>query len=165
MGSRILAALLILFGLFAVGGVLYKERSSLRLMLSGEHVSGVIVKAPAVDEESIPHSRYNLAGSGPATVSVHNLIVQFDAPEGRHESTTRMTYYEIDDLVGGTFNLEPIRGRTVDVRYLKRDPSISEVVHPLPWDTFWYPLLIAAASILGGVMLWRKRPVAAPPEA
>ena len=109
MGRRTLATLLTLFGLFAVGGVLYKERFSLRLMLFGEHASGVIVKALAVDEQSLSHSRYNLGGTGPATVSIYNLIAQFNGPEGTAESTTRMSYYEIDGLVGGTFNIEPIQ--------------------------------------------------------
>ena len=148
MRRKTFATLLILFGLSAIGGVLYQERLSLRLMLFGERVSGVVVKALAVDEEHLSHSRYNLGGSGPATVSIYNVIVQFAGPQGTSESTTRMTYYEIDDLVGGVFNVEPIRGMTVDVRYLKQAPSISEVVHPLPWDTFWYPLLIGAASIV-----------------
>ena len=75
MVRRTLAAPLILYGLFAVGGVLYKERFSLHLMLFGEHASGVIVKALAVDEQNLSHSRYNLVGSGPATVSIYNLIV------------------------------------------------------------------------------------------
>ncbi|MCP5306605.1 MAG: hypothetical protein H6953_14265 [Chromatiaceae bacterium] len=165
MGRRTLATLLTLFGLFAVGGVLYKERFSLRLMLFGEHASGVIVKALDVDEQNLSHSRYNLGGSGPTSVSIYHLIVQFAGPEGTSESTTRMNSYEIDDLVGGTFNIEPIRGRTVDVRYLKREPSISEVVHPLPWETFWYPLLIGVVSVVGGGLLSRNPKVTAPPKA
>ncbi|MCB1800999.1 MAG: hypothetical protein KDI82_04850 [Gammaproteobacteria bacterium] len=161
MGRRTLATLVILIGLFAVAGALYKERFSLRLMLLGEQASGVIVKAVAVDEQALSRSRYNLAASGPDTVSVYNLVVQFAGPQGTTESTTRMSYYEIDDLVAGTFNIEPIRGRTVAVRYLEQAPSISEVVHPLPWETFWYPLLIGAAAIAGGGLLMRKPPATA----
>ena len=164
MGSKSLATLLTLFGLFAVGGVLCKERLSLRLMLLGERTSGVIVQALAVDEQHLSHSRYNLGGSGSATIQIYNLIVRFAGPEGSSEATTRMTYYEIDDLVGGTFNIERIRGRMVDVRYLKRDPSISEVVHPLPWETFWYPLLIGAVSFVGGGLLLRHPPASVPTD-
>jgi hypothetical protein len=76
-----------------------------------------------------------------------------------------MTYYEIDDLVGGTFNIEPIRGRTVDARFLKQEPSISEMVHPLPWETFWYPPLIGAVSIGGGGLMLRKPPAVLPKQA
>ncbi len=153
MIRKSLAALSIIFGLLIFGAMIYGARHHLVLSLLGESTTGRIVAAAPDGAESISRSRYNLASDLPTSVGAYRLIARFDTPQGPFETSTRLTYYQIDDLVGGSFKVKPIVGREIDVTYMADDPTRNEVSHTLPWNGFWYPVMGSSVFLLLGLML------------
>ncbi|MET0052486.1 MAG: DUF3592 domain-containing protein [Candidatus Thiodiazotropha sp.] len=145
MYKILLASLMIAIGLLVVGIKLYQEKDYFELQCFGEKVPGNILRAVPAGEKVVSHSRYSM--NLPNHVPVYDLMVQFDTQRGRYESTTRLTYYQINDHLGGIFQIKPITGLEVEVIYLPDDPAINRANWPLTWNDFWY-------VVIGGFLLW-----------
>ncbi len=146
-----LATLMVAVGLLIVGIKLYQERVYFELQVFGEKASGLILGAKPAGTEVVSHSRYSV--NLPNRVPVYDLMIQFDTPQGTYESSTRLTYHQINDHLGGIFQIKPITGLEVEVMYLPGDPLTSRVLWPLTWNDFWYVLIGGFVLVVGGVAL------------
>ncbi len=158
MIRKSLAALSIIFGLLLFGAMIYGARHHLVLSLLGESTTGRIIEAVPDGAESIARSRYNLTSDLPTSVDTYRLIARFDTPQGQFETSTRLTYYQIDEIVAGSFKVKPIAGREINVIYMADDPARNEIDHTLPWNSFWYPVMGSSAFLLLGLVLLLSPP-------
>ena len=158
MIRKIIASLLILFGIFIVTVLIHDVRYHIQLKLFGEHASGHIVEAIPVGTKHISKSIYNSYGSIPSLVDTYDLIARFATAKGEFQSATRLTYYQIDELVDRSFKVKPIAGHTVDIIYLANNPTRNQIDHALPWDDFWYPIIGGLAFTVFGTGLFIVRP-------
>lgn len=160
MMRKILGTLSLLFGLAVSGAIIWGAMPHLYLRFMGSETAGKIVKAEPAGRQSISQSKYNnLSSSLPRSVETYRLVARFNSAHGQFETDTRLTYYQIDDIVGGTFKVKPITGQSVGVLYLEDDPTINTVDHPLPWNEFWYPLIGGMVFVLlGAIVLWVPPP-------
>lgn len=147
----------ILFVLIALSMLvlpLWVERRSLQLLFSSDTSMAVIVSVHNEGQVQRHPSRYNLHSDLPQSVTALRVEYRFDTDQGPWAGETRLDYFELQALLEPQAMLETdvLRGRSVPVRYRRSDPELSQIVHPLPWEGFWMPLMSGIAFAIIGIL-------------
>jgi len=156
-------------GLALAAGALAGEARSLQLWAFGRTTEATIIEVAPAGHDSLAKGRFG--GSGPSVAEAYLVAYRFETASTPVRGATRLTFYEIYDRFPDDFSFQNLSGpvgRSIRIRYMANDPSVSAIAHAPPYAGFWGLIVPGSALLAAGVALLagdRRRNASPPPPS